>query len=193
MKYCLLVVLSLCIFACGDDDTPGDTGGGDVSTDEAAVCESGSCTCENNTCSCEIVECKVLCDGAPCSLNCDQGAKCDIKTEEAVTLNCNDASDCKSESGIGSVMICNDNSKCELKGGRGSTASCEDSADCKFTVGTDSSVSCETTTTKCDVKCEGTCEVECNDANCDMLECSESGVTPTDCGDGKFVCGKECS
>lgn len=119
-------------------------------------------------CAEDCENCDLKCENAGCRVTCRSGASCDVDGEDYdVTAECEPGSTCSIKT------------KNNKRGGI--TARCVRST-CEVNCDGDG---------PCNVLCDNSaCELECHDnEDCTLRGCASE---PEDCGDNRFVCGREC-
>jgi serine/threonine protein kinase len=105
---------------------------------------------------------------------CAAGRRCDL--------------DCPRE---GCELGCTKTRSCTLECGEGCRASCVDAAEsCTITLGNDGEASCEGSAS-CRVTCQGACEVQCPEGDCQVTCKRDKGRAARRCDDA-LVCGRDC-
>jgi hypothetical protein len=152
------------------------------------TCDENGCECRNRdscTLDCgDLVGCEPTCSNfvnfcaASCTSECVFGcrgggeADCGVVCGDNCTADCRGTPNCSVDTGSTSVFACLTSENCSAELGDDSTAECAN-------VGT------------CSIRCEGLCTVACilETTTCNV-ECMQH--ERVNCGQGIFVCGREC-
>jgi hypothetical protein len=96
--------------------------------------------------------------------------------------------DCPRE---GCELSCTKTRNCTLECGEACSASCVDASEsCEITLGNDGKASCDGSG-RCRVTCQGACEVQCADEDCQVTCRGDRSRKARRCGD-MLVCGRDC-
>lgn len=125
-------------------------------------CADGSCVCRDTS------DCAHDCVGPGCDLVCEQLSNCDGVCDDSCNYTCRDASNCSVACAAGCHIVCESVSNCSGSCGEGCNVTCRDLSSCDITMGPGSTGLCDRV---------GDCNLRCSD-----------DATPTDCGNGRFVC-----
>jgi hypothetical protein len=161
-----------CVTQPANDDAPCGSGSNAELTCQDGVCGKGFACTQNCSPVCDdgVSDCELDCGlAANCNAQCPASAQCNVHCRNAASCDLNCAGNCTvaCDTSTDCHPICLSGSTCEII--------CPAGAACDQTVCRDGAH----------------CVLHCVDnQTCKFKMCQ--GNTPTDCGDGRIVCGRDC-
>jgi len=132
--------------------------------------------CEARFCSCiDTDDCGFVCNDVPCTGECVSLSTCDGTCGDSCTLFCESSGGCDFLCEDQCTVECTSVSECDVDCGADCDVDCTDLSACRVTM-----ISGVTACTRA-----GECDIQCM---------TPGGTEPaTDCGDGRYVCERDCS
>jgi len=160
-----------------------------MATLASASCEAPRNCAPNTPCECQDTECFYLCDlRDQCMPHCSNFQTCGATCRDGCVHSCEEGQQCEVSCRNDCSVNCKTVGLCRAHCGEQCQARCEGSSVCDLQVGDNSSVQC-LAAGSCTVECLGSCEVGCTAGACQV---NFVNATPTDCGGGRWVCGRGC-